>query len=217
MADTLLAVVQRVLRATQQDPSVTSLSDNDDTNYIADRINDALINLRTLKPTHLDNNATITVTAQTRLFTVPTGLDVYDIERTSFRLYDGPIEVITLETLKTLDPEYDTREGERVHLLYYEDNKVGVYPQLESGSTSITLKYRHPDVWARLDDAADTFPYPDPYWITYCERYAQYKYEVYKGLGNPIATQLDVDDAWQMCVARAMTSQNYRIRGYKRY
>jgi hypothetical protein len=217
MADTLLDVVKRVLIATGQDPAISAFSNTDDTNYLVQQVNEALLKLRALKSTHLDNNATITVTASTRLYSVVTGLDVYDIDSTSFRVDTNSIQLVTLESLKRRDTEYDTRTAPKIESIYYENGQIGVYPVLQAGATSQTLKYRHPDVWTRLAATTDVFPYPDPYWITYCERYAQFNYELFKGLGNPVATQLLLDDAWGMCQARSIASDNHRMRNYRRY
>lgn len=217
MADTLLAVVKRVLISTGQDSSVTAFSDNDDTNYIVLQINAALLELRTLKATHLDNNATISIVANTRLYSVATGLDVYDIDPSSFRLENVDIGLTTLESLKDTDTEYDTRTSEKVSKLYYEDGKIGVYPLLQTGSSAQTLKYRHPDVWARLSATTDVFPYPDPNWISYCEQYAQYKYEIFKGIGNPADTASEVSRWWNICTARAISSENTRTKTYRRF
>lgn len=217
MSDTLLTVIQRVLTATGQDPSVSTLSDTDDTQYIADRINDALLRLRSLRPTVLDNNATITVVPNTRLYAVATGLDVYEVNKDSLRLDSGTADWIQLSRLVEQDPTYDTYTADKVRYLYFENNKIGVYPILETGADNQTIKYQHPDVWARLDDPADTFPYDDPYWVTYCEKYAQVNYEIFKGLGNPMATNVLMDDAWGVCLARAAITSNRQMRGLRRY
>lgn len=217
MADTLLTVVQRVLRATGQDPSITEFSDDDDTQFIVDEINKAMEAIRTLNPTHLDSSSTHTITAGTRLYTVTAGLDVYDINRASLRLDDGAISWMDVMNLIAKDKEFDTRTGPTVQYVYYENNKIGVYPILETGATSQTLKYTHPEVYTRLVNPADTFPYPDPVWITYCERKAKLAYELFKGSGNPIATNLEVEEAWSNCSALAIQTNRMQVRGYRRY
>lgn len=217
MADTLLSVVKRVLVATGQDSNISALSTNDDSQFIADRINDALLELRSLKPNHLDTSATISIVAGTRTYNVPTGLDVHDIDANSLRIDDSRAFWIDEENLKDLDAEYDTRTGEKVQYIYFTDNKIGVYPILKTGATTQTFKYKHPGVWARLTSGSDVFPYPDPYWVTYCERKAQMDYEVFKGLANPIATQMKVDDMWAICTARSAKDNQLRLVGYRRY
>ena len=217
MADTLSTVVKRVLRATQQDPMITQFSDDDDSQFIVDEINKALEDIRTLNPTHIDDDTSVSIVAGTRLYSVPTGLDVYDINRNSLRLDDGQVDWIDRVNLINKDQEFDTRTGPKVQYIYYEDNQIGVYPILEAGATSQTLKYQHPAVYAPLVNTTDTFPYPDPVWVTYCERKAKLAYELFKGLGNPIATQLEVDTAWANCTAMAAMTNRLYIRGYRWY
>lgn len=217
MADTLLSVVKRVLRVTGQYPMITTFSDDDDTSYIVDRINDALIDLRSLNPNHLNEASTITITAGTRLYDIASGLDVYDIDVNSLRVDNYAIDWIDVDNLIKLHPDYETVTGEKIRYIYFDDNQIGVYPVLAAGESDQTLKYRHPDVWVRLSATTDTFPYPDPNWVTYCERRAQFEYEVFKGLGNPVATQQKMDMAWDICVARANRDNNMQLRGYRRY
>lgn len=217
MADTLLAVVKRVLRATGQDPMITTFSDDDDTQFIVDEINKALEDIRTLNPTHTNTSSSHTITAGTRLYSVATGLDVYDINRNSLRLDNGKTDWIDVVNLISKDKEYDTRTGPKVQYIYYDDNQIGVYPILEAGADDQTLKYSHPEVFTRLTATTDTFPYPDPVWVTYCERKAKYQYEIYKGLGNPVATSIEVDEAWANCTALAAQTNRMQVRGYRRY
>lgn len=217
MADTLLSVVKRVLRATGQDPMISGFSDDDDTQFIVDEINKAMEDIRTLNPTHIDASSTHTITAGTRLYSVSAGLDVYDINRNSLRLDDGKASWIDVVNLIAKDKEFDTRTGPKVQYIYYEDNQIGVYPILESGASDQTLKYTHPETFTRLAATTDSFPYPDPVWVTYCERKAKMAYEIYKGLGNPIATNIEVEEAWANCSALAAMTNRLQARGYRRY
>lgn len=216
MADTLLSVIQRVLAATGQDPSVTSLSDSDDTRYLMDRVNDALMKLYTLKGTHIDSSSSLTITATTRAYSITAGLDIYTIEPTSFRLDDQKIELIDLDRLERIDTEWDTRTAENVRYIYYDNGQVCVYPILATGTASKTLKFRHPQVWARLSTTTDTFDYPDV-WLDYVERYAQFRYEVFKGISNPIVSQQEVEDSWGRCVAKSIQGRTFQLQGYRKF
>jgi hypothetical protein len=216
MADTLLTVIQRVLAATGQDPSVTSLSDSDDTRYLMDRVNDALLKLYTLKGTHVDSSSSITITATTRAYNITAGLDIYMIEPTSFRLDDQKIELIDLDRLERIDTEWDTRTAENVRYLYFDNGQICVYPILQTGTASKTLKFRHPQVWARLSATTDTFDYPDV-WLDYVERYAQFRYEIFKGISNPVVSQMEVDEAWGRCVAKSLQGRQFQLQGYRKF
>lgn len=217
MADTLLDVVKRILRVTGQDPTITVFSDDDDSQFIVDEINKAMEDIRTLNPSHTESTSTSTITAGTRLYSVSTGLDIYDIDRNSLRLDNGVVYWIDVDNLIARDKEFDTRTGPKVQYIYYENNQIGVYPILESGATDQTLKYRHPEVFTRLTATTDTFLYPDPVWVTYCERKAKLAYELYKGLGNPVATDLEVSKAWDNCTALAGITNRLQVRGYRNY
>lgn len=216
MADTLLTVIQRVLAATGQDPSVTSLSDTDDTRYLLDRVNDALMRLYTLKASHIDSSSTITVTANTRAYSVTAGVDIYTIEPTSFRIGTQKVYLTDLDRLERKDTEWDTRTGPTIENVYFDNGQICVYPILETGTASQTLKFRHPQVWARLTATTDTFDYPDV-WLDYVERYAQFLYEVFKGISNPVVSQAELNDAWSRCVAKSIQGRQFQLQGYRKF
>lgn len=221
MADTLLDVVNEVLRATQQRVK-TSFSNNDDTNYIVDRINDGLQAIYDLTPDTLDTNGTITITPSTRLFNGPASLDVANIYDWSFRIdnIDGDIKVshVPKEYIISTYPQYETHEADKPLYVYQEGGQLGIYPLLEAGASNLTLQFIYPAAYSKLITTTDTFPFEDrSIEMKYVKAYAQMRYEVFKGLGQPALTMQFLDDLWAMLHGKYTKTKRKGFVGYRRY
>lgn len=222
MADTLLAVVNEILRATQQRCDKTAFSNNDDTNYIVDRINDALEDLYTLKPTDIDTDGSVTITASTRVFNGPSGLELNRIYDWSFRLNnaDGDIRlpVVTKEYIVTTFPQYESFEASQPQYVYIDNDQIAVYPLLEAGASSLTLQFSYPAQLTKLTNTTATFPFPDRSdEMRYIKLTTQFEYEVFKGLGQPAATMEARDNVWARCVAKYARLKRQGFKGYRVY
>lgn len=222
MADTLLAVVNEVLRATQQRCDKTSFSNNDDTNYIVDRINDALGALYALKGTEIDADGSVSIVASTRRVAGPVGLDLSRIYDWSFRLNnadgDIPLPVVTKEFIVRTYPLYETFEAAQPEMVYIDNNQLGVYPLLEAGASTLTLQFSYPAQLVKLTTTTATFPFQDrsPE-MDYIKLDAQFRYEAFKGLGIPELTMQLKDDLWAGLVAKNAKLKRQGFTGYRRY
>lgn len=222
MADTLLAVVNEILRATQQRCDKTAFSNNDDTNFLVDRINDALEEVYNLKGTEIDADGTITITASTRKFNGPSGLDLSRIYDWSFRLNDAdgdiPISVVTKEYIVRTFPLYESQEAELPQYVYIDNNQVAVYPLLETGAASLTLQFSYPAQLTKLTTTTATFPFQDrSEEMRFLKLSAQFDYEVFKGLGQPAVTLEKKDGIWARMVAKKARLKRQGFTGYRRY
>lgn len=226
MADTLLDVVKEVLRATQQRQQ-TTFSDNNDTNYLVDRINDALEDIYALKGTEIDADGTITITPSVRKFNGPAGLELTRIYDWSFRLNDAagdiPMDVVTKETIVENFPLYESQEAEKPQYVYIDNNQIAVYPLLEAGASNLTLQFSYPAQMTKLTLTTATFPFQDRSdEMRYIKKRAQAEYEVWKALQNPGFT-IDsglpgsVNGIWARMVAKKARLKKQGFQGYRRY
>lgn len=219
MADTLGAMTVRILRMTGQNPNKTGLADTDDTQWVADRINEAMQYLFNLKPFEIDLNGSITLPASTRLMDGPAGLDLYRIYDWSWRVNqttgDVKINPVTQEFIVNSFPLYESNEGDYPEYVYLEGGQVGFYPLLKSSSASQIIQFIYPSMQSRLTDWASTFPFEDnTEELLYCETYTKLEYEIYKGLGDPDETRdklLTLKGILKVKYARA------KRQGLKRY
>lgn len=221
MADTLLNVVNEILRATQQRQQ-TAFSDSNDTNYIVDRVNDALEDVYNLKGTQIDADGTATIPASTRKLTGPVGLDLTRIYDWSFRLNgaagDIPIQVLTKEYVVETFPLYESQEAPQPQYVYIDNNQLAVYPLLAAGSASLTLQFSYPAQLTKLTATTATFPFNDrSSEMRYIKASAQFDYEVFKALGQPGVTQEKKDTAWARVVAQNARLKRQGFKGYRRY
>jgi hypothetical protein len=221
MADTLLSVINEILVATQQREK-TAFSANDDTRYLIDRVNDALNDIYTLCPETIDANGTITITPSTRLFNGPSGLDVNQIYEWSFRIDDteGDIEVshVPKSFIVSNYPTYETEESDQPIYVYQEGTQLGIYPLLNAGASNLTLQFIYPSPLVKLTTTTDTFPFQDrSIEMKYIKAYAQLRYEIFKGLGQPAYTMQVVEDAWATLVGSYASTKQVGFIGYRRY
>ena len=222
MADTLLSVVNEILRATSQYPNKTAFADTDSTNFIVDRVNDALGNIYSLKPTNVDADGTITVTPSTRLFNGPSGLDLYRVYNWSWRINnsDGDIAVgaVTKEFIITNYPKFETEEGPQPEYIYLDNNQIGIYPLLEAGASNLTIQFSYPANMVKLTATTATFPFADrSEEMAYIKTYAQFEYESLKGLGQPGIAYQKMMDRWGTLVAKYAREKRTGFRGYREH
>jgi hypothetical protein len=221
MADTLLAVVQETLRATQQ-RTQSAFSDSNDTNFIVDRINDALDKVYSLKGPEIDVDGSTTITASTRTFAGPTGLDLSRIYDWSFRINnaagDIPVEAVTKEYIVENYPLFESEEADVPQFVYIDGITLAVYPLLTTGASSLTLQYIYPANLTKLTLVTDVLPFKDrSSEMSYIKLFAKYKYEVFKGLGQPMDTFQDMDNVWATLVAKQARLKKQGFTGYRRY
>lgn len=219
MPNTLEDVLKRVLRFTQQDPNISAIADSDDTQYLVDRINEALDDIRELGPPSFLTRSTVTAVASTRLYALPTDLNPFEIDDKSFRNItaspDSPLDRIDYGYLQEKDPNFQNTTAGVIQAVYYEGSSLGVWPILEAGSSSVTIQFEHPSVLNRLDALADTISIPDS-WVLYLEKYAIYYYQAdYKVIGNPMVTKEDLDQKWGQIIAQMTRYKRLRMRGYR--
>lgn len=222
MADTMIDVINEVLRATQQRPNKTALSDNDDTNFLLDRINDALEDIYTLRPTAREIDGSITVTPSTRTFSVPSGVDPHFIHDWSFRINDADgdilLDVVTKEYIVTRFPLYESEEAEKPQYVYIDAGLIAVFPLLETGASNLTVQFSYTELLTKLTGSSNTFPFQDRSdEMRYVKLSAQLAYEIYKGLGQPAVTLGAKDSAWARIVAKYARLKRQGFIGYRRY
>ena len=221
MADTLLNVVNEILRETQQ-AQATAFSENDDTNYIVDRVNDALDDLYALKGTPIDADGTITITPSTRTFSGPSGLDLHRIYDWTFRIHDTdgdiPVAVVTEEYITRTFPLFETFEATRPDKVYIDNNLVAVYPLLEAGASNLTLQFSYPAQFVKLTSTSATFPFPDrSEEMRYIKLHAKFEYEKLKGFGQPGDTRDERDGKKAQIIAKYARLKRVGFTGYRVY
>jgi len=219
VSSTLEDVLKRVLRFTQQDPNISAISDSDDTQYLVDRINEAIDNVRELNPPAFVTRSTITATATNRLFALATDVDPFEIDPKSFRdttaTPDRKIDYIDYGVLEDKDPNFQNTQAGVIQAVYFEGSSLGVWPILTAGSSSVTIQYEHPANLTRLTALANTIPIPDS-WVLYLEKFAIFYYQAdYKVIGNAMVTKADVDEQWAKIVAKMARYRRLRLRGYR--
>lgn len=222
MADTLLDIVKRVLRATGQNPSKTAFADTDDTQYIVDRINEALQKLYSQNPTQVDTDGTVTLAASTRTVSAPSDQDVSKIYPWSWRIDqsagDKPLTFVTKEFIVGRFPLYETLEASFPQYVYIDGGDIAFYPLLTAGSTSLPIQFSYPAMNARLSSTTATFPWVDNSdEMQYLELFATGKYELYKGLGQPVVTIGLANSTWARLIARYAKNKRVGFTSYRKY
>lgn len=196
MARTLLEVVQNISRPVGLDPAITAFADDDETNDLVQYINEAyeyLIDQLPEDTTVLNQSATITTAASTRLYNLASDASWYRVHGWSLqnRTDDAPIHPASKEFVTGLDPDWDTTEGQPQYM-YPDDTQVAFYP-VPDGVYSIEYQYGQ-DLTARLSTTTDTFLVPDR-WLRFIELFAQERYENAKGYTSAEMTMLKARDA----------------------
>lgn len=222
MADTLGAMIKRILRITGQNPSKSALSDNDDTQWLADVINDALDRVYSLYPTQIDTDGSITVTPSTRTFTFPADADINEVYSWSWRINqsggDIAIEQVTKQFIVTQYSNYEAQESDYPQYVYIDGDSIAVYPLLTAGASNLALQFSYPALTAEVSTWAGTFIFEDRSdELNYCERYAKAEYELYKALGQPQKSLMDAEDLWAGLKGKYARLNPVNFRGYRRY
>src|SRR5882672_7853635 len=149
MSDTMLEIVNEILRACNQ-VTVTAFSDLDDSNFIVDRVNDALEVVYDLGPQLIDTAGTITMTPSTRKFNGPTGVDLQRIYDYSWRINnptnsgDVLVKQVSPQFITLAYPQFETYEANQPNFVYYEGGQVAFYPLLLTGSSNLTIQFLYP-------------------------------------------------------------------------
>lgn len=209
MTVTLLDVVQRVSRHVGLDPTITSFSNNDETNDIVQFVNEAYEELIMALPEncpYLNDSGTITTVASTRLYALETGAFSYNLYSWSLQdetSNDKPLQLVTLDYIATIDDRYDEVEGIPAYMYAEGSNQLGIYP-VPNGVYTIKYQYAK-DLQTRLTTTTDTFIFPDR-WIRFVEKRAQEKYERLKAFSEPDYTLMESEtlltnilvEAWEM-------------------
>lgn len=220
--DTLIDILNEILRATGQRANKTTIVETDDTAYIRDRINDALGNLYRLQPFNVDADGTISITPSTRTFSGPSGTDLNNIHDWSWRIDhssgDVPVAKVTEELITTSCPDFETASGASPQYVYFTNGLIGVYPLLASGSTNLTLQFKYSTQFTKLTAATATFPFENRSdemdFIKLC---AQRDYEIFKGLGQSDYTNSKAIDLWGVIVAKYRKGKRIGFTGSRLY
>lgn len=221
MAETAVSLMNQILTKTTQ-KQVTAFSDDDDSNFILESMNDALVNLYDLMPTQVDVNSSVNLPVSTRLVSLESGLDIYRIYDWSFRINDAdgdrPLKVVTREYITKTYPAFETDTANEPRFVYYEGEQLAFYPLIKSDGDAATIQFSYPVIANRLTETTDTFVFPDnSNELQYIKFYAQLEYELDKGLGNPAVTNDKMEDKWGLLVAKYKRGKKSGFKGYRRY
>jgi hypothetical protein len=222
MADTLIDVINEVLTATSQRGNKTAIAQTDSTAFIRDRLNDALENIYDIKPFVVDLDGTTTITASTRTFSGPSGIDLNNIDTDTFRINDAngdiPLPYVTEDFIIQNYPSFETAEADLPMYVYFTNGLLAIYPLLTTGATSLTLQYKYSSQFVKLTATTATFPFKDrsPE-MKYCKLWAQRDYEISKGLGQPGATQSLIDDEWAKITGKYRRNRRFGFSGARIY
>ena len=210
---TVETVLKRILRATGQNPAITSASltnETDDVLFLLDKINEAMVILTQIDGHYFSTEATLTLTAGTRLHDLPSGLDAGLIYDNSYKIAGDPIELVDFDNVLEHYPDYLTKTDVKPKFLYHFNNKLGVYPILSTGT--LTLNYAYPADATRFTALSDVFPIPDR-WLLFIEKYVQSDYEIFKGIGSPSTTADMAEQAHHALIGEAAAANPLRVSG----
>lgn len=220
MADTVGNMIIRVLRASLQSPNKTAPSDNDDTQLILDKLNEAQELLRDLSPTQVDEDAAYYLDELTRTIDVPvSGLDIHDIHAWSFQLVqpDGvrkPLELVTNQLVYETYPRFELDAAEFPRFVYLDNGQLAHYPLIKAGAGAQEITFKYSAMAVRRTDWDQVYPFPNN-WLLWMEKYAQYFYEMQKGLGNPPATAVVMETLYGRIFGKVKRTKQIRIKGYR--
>lgn len=209
MSVSLLTVVQRVSRNLGLDPTITSFSDNNDTNLLVQFINEAYEDIFDNLPEQTpfrNSSATISTVNGTRLYNLASNAMPFDLYEWSFENTTppvNPIQVVTKDWVFALDQAYQSTTGTPKYFYPEGNQKIGFYP-VPNAVFTITYEYGITTP-ARLSLVGDTFLIPDR-WVKYIEKSAQEKYERQRGYGDPDRTYLDVQEQYAIIQVEAWQS-----------
>ena len=221
MADTLIDVTNRVLRATGQRSDKTAFSETDSTSFVRDRINDALQEIYHQGPPPTQADGLLTLPPSTRSVAI-SGLDTGQIYENGWRINrasgDIPLQVVEESFLISHFPAFETEEADFPQYVYLANGIVSFYPLLIAGSPSLTIQYKYPSQFVRLENAADVFPFVDgSEEMRYIHIRAQHEYEMHKLMGNPDATREKAEVLMATLAGKYARIRNMSFVGARRY
>lgn len=222
MADTLIDIINEVLTATGQRANKTTIATTDSTAYLRDRLNDALDWIYKKKPFTIDADGTVTITPSTRTFNGPADTELQNIHPWSLRINDSdgdiPVNLVTEQFIIENHPDFETAEAEYPQYVYYSNGSIAVYPLLETGASNLTLQFKYATQFTKLTSAAATFPFEDRSdELMYAKLYAQLRYEVFKGLGQPGVTKEEMDGVRDRLITKYRKGKRVGFKGSRRY
>lgn len=221
MTTTLGNLIVKTLRATKQNPNKTALSEFDNTQWLADRLNEAFQFIYELKPFEVEVNGTITIPPSTRLLNGPAGIDLHRIYDWSWRLDDPDRDIkiyqVTREYVVNAHPDFEHLEAELPQEVYLEGGQIGIRPLLKAGSENKTLQFTYPGMYT---DAiwSSTFPFADnSNELKYALKYAQARYEFKKGDGNAELTWDEANTLKGLLKVDYARTKRQGKKGYRRF
>lgn len=222
MADTLISVINDVLMATGQRGNKTAIAATDSTEYIRDRLNDGLEEVYRLEPFTVDASGTVTITPSTRTFSGPSATELENIHAWSLRINDSagdiPVDLVTEQWIVENFPGFEADEADKPLYVYFTNGLIGVYPLLTAGASNLTLQFQYSTQFVKLTSTSATFPFQDRSdELRFIKLFAQLKYEVYKGLGQPGVTNEEMEAVWSRLKAKAAKSKRFGFKANRRY
>lgn len=214
MAITLLTVVQRVCRNVGLDPTITTFSNDDETNDVVQDVAESYEELITQLPTetvYLHAASAITTVASTRSYALASDAASFDLYRWSFNNSTDNYHALTpatTEFILDLDAQYQTRTGKPQYVYSEGSDAVCFYP-VPDGVYTIAYQYGK-SVITRLSATTDTFIIPDR-WVLYITKRAQAKYERRKGFADPDATDTQALFIWYEIMEEALSELQLKI------
>lgn len=205
MSDSLLTSVNRVRRVLGL-PTVSSFSENDESNLNVQDVNDSYLYLLKQLPDDLallqdTSGGSITTSNGTRLYALDGDARHFHLLEWSFQdetSGDIPLELATREYVQRRDPRFDENSG-KPQFVYRDGTQLGIYP-VPDGIYSLSYQFRSP--FTRLSATSDTFLVPDE-WLRFVELHAVFLYEQRKGFGNADITAIRLKDELLSIVAEA--------------
>ena len=218
----LIDITNEVLRATGQRANKTAFAETDSTSYIRDRINDALDLIYGLRPFQIKTAGSITLPASTRTVSGPLGLDISRIDKDSFRIHnsagDIPLAYVTDDYIRQNYPSFETKEAEEPRYVYFDGADLAFHPLLKAGASSLTIQFDYWTQFTKLTATDATVPFEERSdEMRFIKLYAQMRYEIHKGLGQPGVTNDDVKDVKAKLVAKYAKTKKVGFTGNRRY
>ena len=191
MADTVLTLMQRIARKLGLNPDISIVSDQDETAWLLDRMNERYTELRRLLPkpiNYFDTTTSINFSVGQRLANLPSTLHLpelysFSVMDVSISTQKRPLAFTSLPQLLENHPDYTTCMGTQLQY-YFEGKQLGVYPVPVVAATVSLMFAATP---ARLTTLSDTFVLPDD-WLLYIELGVELDYQLWRGQGQPEMT-----------------------------
>ena len=222
MASTLIDVINEVFTATGKRDNKTIIGTTDSTAFIRDRVNDALDMLYKMKPFVIDADGSITITPSVRTFSGPADTELQNIHPWSLRINqttgDIPVDLVTEEFIIRNHADFETAEANYPQYAYFTNGLVGIYPLLQAGDANLTLQFKYATQFTKLTTTSATFPFEDRSdEMKYIKLFAQLRYEIFKGLGQPGVTNDEMNGVYARIVAKYRKGKRFGFTGSRHY